>query len=422
MKIQILLSSALLWVWAPAYSQTPVVKAKPAPAKISPQSAQQMVTRVLRETSQLRGLSIKRAVPSGLTSRAKVERMIAEQIATEISGEEIAATEILLRQLGLAPKNFDLRKTYVRLLGEQVAGYYSSKNGTFYTSDTVSPLELETVMAHELTHALQDQHFDLKRLENWPRHDSDAQLAFSALVEGDATLVMSQYMTKSPLRALGMLVSAFKNPSGGQTLRETPAILVEGLTFPYVKGLDFATNLYQDGDWPQVSAAFRRLPQSTEQILHFEKYLAREAPVKVPLRDLKPVLGQNWTLLDHDVNGEIGAALITNEFLKNRAASDEAAKGWGGDRYSVYRNAKNAVLVVQDTVWDSEIEARQWREAYARRSTARFNRGPQKRGALQIWNAAPDGVWMEQRGRRVLILEGTIGAFNPEKIVAALRK
>ena len=348
--------------------------------------------------------------------------MVEEQLQTELSKDEVDATEVFLRQLGLAPANFDLRRAYVRLLGEQVAGYYSSKTGTFYTSNRVSPLELETVMAHELTHALQDQHFDLSRLEKWPRHDSDAQMAMSALVEGDATLVMSQYMTGNPLRALGVLLSSLKPPANPQVMRETPKILTEGLTFPYLKGLDFATRLYGRGGWPQVSAAFKRLPQSTEQILHFEKYLSREAPVVVKPRDLNPILGQKWTMLDHDVNGELGLSLVVGEFLATRAEAESAAQGWAGDRYSVYRGPKNAVLVVQDTVWDSASEARQWREAYARRTSRRFKRQPQKRGALSVWNAAPNGIWMEQRGRRVLILEGTVGAFNPSPILAALWK
>ncbi len=391
----------------------------PAP-KIDARTAQNMVERVLKETSAIRGLRIKRAVPSGVQSRAGIEQMVEKQLKKSVSANELAATDVFLKQLGLAPANFNLKAYYVKMLGEQIAGYYDTQTKKFYTAQSVDPLQLETVMAHELTHALQDQHFDLSRLEKWPRHDSDARVAMSALVEGDATLTMSRYMTRNPLRFLGVLGSALKPQPKAQVFESGPRILQESLTFPYLKGMVFASNLYKTGGWPQVSRAFTEMPQSSEQILHFEKYLAREAPLKVPPRDLSRQLGRGWTVLDHDVNGEMGLALIVGEYVKEQGAAERAAAGWGGDRYTVYRGPKGAALVVQDCLWDSEAQAREWREAYARRSTNRFGAPPRQRGKVQVWSAARNGVWMEQRGRRVLILEGTVGTFNPRPILAAL--
>ncbi len=379
-----------------------------------------MTARVARETSVLRQLPLQRAIKSEVKTRAQVEAMIRGKVKTEVSSNQILASQLMLRQLGLAPQNFDLKATYIAMMGEQIAGYYDSKTKVFTTTDRVDKAQLETVMAHELTHALQDQHFDLGRLEKWPDHDSDARLAMSALVEGDATLVMSRYMTRNPLRMLGVLVSSLKSQGASPTFNAAPRILRESVTFPYLEGLKFATNLYQRGGWPAVSAAYRRLPQSSEQVLHFDKYLAREAPVKVELRDLSRVLGANWTLLDHDVNGEIGLFLTVAAHLKDDEAAREAAKGWAGDRYGVYRGPDNAALVTQDCRFDSEFDARQWREAYARGTSQRFGFKPQQRGALQVWNAAPNGVWIEQRGKRVLILEGSVGKFNPAPLLATL--
>lgn len=381
---------------------------------------QGMVNRVLKETSVLRELSIKRPVKSGVQTRAQVEAMIGRQLKSSVSSAELGASQLFLRQLGLAPSNFDLRSSYTRLLGEQVAGYYDSKTGAFYTSDRISPGELEIVMSHELTHALQDQHFDLSRLDKWPRHDSDAKLAMSALVEGDATLVMSRYMTRNPLRVLGVMMSAFKPQSDTAVFRSTPRLLRETLLFPYIQGLSFTTNLYGNGGWPRVSGAFTRLPQSTQQVMHFDKYLARKAPVMIPLRDARPRLGAGWQLLDHDVDGELGSTLVLGEFLTDKSEVDNATKGWAGDRYAVYGGPKNSALVVQDGLWDSESAARLWRDAYAKRTSLRFGKRAkvQQRGALCVWNVAPNGVWMERRGRRVVILEGTVGAFNPASVLA----
>ncbi len=409
-------------------AKTPAVKApvakalatKPATVPISERKAQEMTSRVLRETSAIRQLPIKRPVPSGVETRAQVERMLTGKIADKKVAKQLASADIVFRQLGLVPPKFNLKATEINMMGEQIAGYYSSDTKKFVTTDRVDPALLETVMAHELTHALQDQSFDLRRLEKWPDHDSDAQLAFSALVEGDATLTMSRYMTANPLRMIGALASSLKAQGDSPTFNAAPRVLRESVTFPYLQGLNFATSLYQRGGWSAVSAAFKTLPQSTEQILHFDKYLAREAPLKVPLHDLSAVLGRNWTLLDHDVDGEFGIYQVLAEHLGDDDAAHAAAAGWAGDRYSVYRDAKNHALVVQDCQWDSEIEARQFREAYARAASKRFGLKPQNRGALQVWNAAPNGVWLEQRGKRVLVLEGSVGSFNAAQVLKSL--
>lgn len=414
-------AALLLCFCVPSRAQTPAPKASSTKPKttIDESTTRQMVTRVLRETSALRELPIRGVVQSRVQSRAQIERMLGGKIQSELSTRRVLGSELFLRQLGLAPANFNLKSTYIRMMGEQIAGYYDTRTQTFTTLNSIDAGQLETIMAHELTHALQDQHFDLSRLENWPPHDSDAQIAMSALVEGDATLAMSRYMAKNPLRFMGVLASALKSQSASPTFDKAPRILRETVTFPYFEGLKFATQLHTRGGWSAVSAAYKRLPQSSEQILHFEKYLAREAPVRVELRDLNRALGAGWTRLDHDVNGELGLFLILAEKGVDEAGSKRAAAGWAGDRYQVYRGSRGA-LVVQDCRFDSQFDAREWREAYARKTAKRFGSKAQQRGALQVWNAAPNGVWMEQRGNRVLILEGTVGAFNSTNVLTEL--
>jgi len=390
------------------------------PARVNAALVQSMVNRVLKETSELRGLSVLRPVKSGVQTRAQVEAMIRREIAGT-SSDELLASQLFLTQLGLAPRDFDLKKSTTSLLGEQVAGYYDPKTGTFYTSDRISTGELETVMAHELTHALQDQHFDLKRLEVGPKHNSDAKLALSSLVEGDATLVMSRYMARNPFRFLGMLGSALL-PHDSAAFNATPRALRDALIFPYLQGLTFTNDLVRQGGWPAVSRAFARLPKSTQQVMHFELYLADKKPVPVPLRDVRPQLGAGWKLLDHDVNGEEGSALVLSQFLPNKGEVETATKGWAGDRFAIYRGPNAGVLIVQDTLWDSEQAAKKWRDAYAKRTDLRSGSSFDvlKDGALKRWKIGPDGVWLERKGRRVVILEGTYGAFQSARVLTAL--
>src|ERR1044072_8545271 len=235
---------------------------------------------VLKETSELRELSIMRPVKSGAQSRAEIERMIVRNLNDETTPAEMHATEALLHVFGLAPNNFEYRPFLIKLLTEQVAGYYDPKAQQFYLADWIELEGQKPVMAHELTHALQDQHFNLKRFENWPKGDSDAELAAHALIEGDATLAMTLYMTKHHIVALAFIRSLGTQETSSEQFKRAPRALRESLLFPYEAGSTWATAVYRKGGWDLVSKAFTKLPQSTEQIMHPEKYFAYEASRK----------------------------------------------------------------------------------------------------------------------------------------------
>src|SRR5205085_224356 len=134
------------------------------------------------------------------------------------------------------------------------------------------------------------QHFNLRRFEHWPKGDSDAELAAHALIEGDATLAMALYVASNPFRALAFLKSLGANGIATAELDKAPRALRETLLFPYQEGLNWTRVVYKEGGWKSVSDAFATLPQSTEQILHPDKYFAHEAPVKVTLPDVTSLL------------------------------------------------------------------------------------------------------------------------------------
>src|ERR1044071_3441403 len=209
---------------------------------------------VLKETSELRELSILKSVKSGAQSRAEIERMIIRNLDDETTPAEMHAAEMVLKSFGLAPQNFSYRPFLIKLLSEQVAGYYDPKAQQFYLADWIELEGQKPVMAHELTHALQDQHFNLKRFENWPKGDSDAELAAHALIEGDATLAMTLYMAKNPLVALAFIRSLGGDESTEQ-FKRAPRALRESLLFPYEEGSAWATQVYKRDGWEMVSRA-----------------------------------------------------------------------------------------------------------------------------------------------------------------------
>lgn len=379
---------------------------------------------VLKETSELRELPILREVKSGAQSRAEIERMIIKNLNTDTTPEEMHASEVLLKAFGLAPKEFEYRTFLIKLLTEQVAGYYDPKAQQFYLADWIDLDGQKPVMAHELTHALQDQHFNLKRFDKWPKGDSDAELAAHALVEGDATLAMTLYMAKNPLIALAFIRSLGGQETATEQFKQAPRALRESLLFPYEQGSAWATQLYKRGGWDMVSKAFAKLPQSSEQILHADKYFAYEAPQKLTLPEFKTVLGPTWKRVDEDVNGEWGCYLILDEFLNNATESKQASAGWGGDRYAIYETGKpDEIFVAQLTAWDTPLDAKEFFEAYVQRTSKRHGDMRESKTSDRIeWQTPNGGVVLELRGSRVAILEGIPAKTNADTLLRMIWK
>jgi hypothetical protein len=373
---------------------------------------------ILKSVSRLRGLEIKHPVKSGLKTHDEIERSVISDLDRTNKPEEFEATTRALEKLGLVPKGFRLRDYFVKLLREQVAGFYEPKTQEFYLASWVPISEQKTVIAHELAHALQDQHFNLRRFENWPEGDSDAETAAHALVEGEATLVMFQYAfeqqgVRFDVTKMGSITEKLLEQDGDDAskypvLAAAPAVLRESLQFPYVYGAGFVQQVLKSGSWPLVNSTYSRLPVSTEQIMHPERFLVRDNPIVIDAADLQQALGAGWKRLDADVNGQFGYQLVLAEFIGKDVAR-EAAKGWGGDRYVLYENQKGGhVLLAQHTTWDSERDAREFFDAYCERTEKRYRlaRAAGPASASRVYETAEGLASIELRGSDVVIVEG----------------
>lgn len=373
---------------------------------------------LLDEVSQLRGLKILSPVKSGAKSRAEIEQEIIRGFEEETTPEEIAATNKALIAYGLVPKDFNYREFMVRLMTEQVAGFYKPKTKELFIADWNDLEQQKPVMVHELQHALQDQHFNLGRFEKWPNGDGDRETAIHALIEGDATALMYSYNLKPMGGDLTKLPSlaTFAEQTLEQAKREkqdvfvsAPMALRESLIFSYVYGAAFVQEMLKKSGWAGVSQAFTDLPQSTEQILHFEKYIANEMPIKVELPDISKQLGANWKRIDSDVNGEFGYTLILAEFIGKKEAR-QAAAGWGGDQSVLYENSKTGQLMLTHlSHWDTEKDAAEFLRAYTQRTTKRYPTTKPRVTKSEDERAfqTPDGeVFIQLRGQSVLVIEG----------------
>jgi hypothetical protein len=372
--------------------------------------------KILHVVSRLRGLEAKRPVKSRLKSREEIEKIVIRDLDEDTPPEELEATSKTLAKLGLIPKDFPLRDYMIRLLREQVAGLYEPSTKEFYLASWLPLSEQKPVIAHELTHALQDQHFNLRRFRSWPKGDSDAELAAHALVEGDATLIMLRYsaeqdginldITKIP--SLTELLLANNSSEKYPLLDGAPAVLRETLQFPYVYGAGFVQHILKHGSQRILDQSFHDLPASTEQIMHPELFLTKEKPLRIEMADLLRALGPDWKLSDSDTNGEFGYLIILSEFIDKRAAA-RAAEGWGGDRYLLYENKKSGeLLLAQYTTWDGQRDAREFFEAYSERTQGRYKNSSliHSSPTARIYRTQEGLVSIEMRGQDVVIVEG----------------
>jgi hypothetical protein len=268
-------------------------------------------------------------------------------------------------------------------------------------------------------HALQDQHFNLRRFENWPKGDSDAELAAHALVEGEATLVMIEYDfeqsgMKLDMNKIGTLTDnmieqdADSDAKAYPVLANAPKVLKENLQFPYLYGAGFVGAVLKNRSWQALDTTYISLPASTEQIMHPERFLVRDDPIKIEIPDLRGALGTNWKKADFDVNGEFGYLVTLAEFISKRQAR-AAAAGWGGDSYVLYENkATGAVVLAQFTTWDTEKDAREFVDAYAERTLKRYKLGKtgDSNAVSRVYETSEGLASIEIRGKDAVMIEG----------------
>ncbi|HSE97509.1 MAG TPA: DUF6782 family putative metallopeptidase [Blastocatellia bacterium] len=374
---------------------------------------------ILGRVSRLRGLEIKHQVKSGFKTKDEIGESVIKDLDEGNTPEEFDATTKMLLKLGLVPAGFPLRDFLVKLLREQVAGFYEPKTKEFYLAAWLPVAEQKTVIAHELVHALQDQHFNLRRFEKWPKGDSDAELAAHALVEGDATLVMFQYAfdqqgMRMDLSAIGSLTDKLLEQGDDDdkekypVLSSAPSVLREGLQFPYVYGIGFVQEVLKKRSLDQLNSIYTDLPTSTEQVMHPERYLVRDHPVRIELADLTSTLGAGWKQIDADVNGEFGYHTILAEYVAKRLAH-LAAEGWDGDRYALYEDGKTgALLLAHYTTWDSERDAKEFFEIYIERTEKRYHvdRTSELNAQHRVYETSDGLVSIELRNSDVVIVEG----------------
>ena len=387
-----------------AFTSFASVAQQPAPdtdkptTKITPDQAKQLfslVDELIQFSSQETGLPVKSAVKRQLTTRADVEKYLNQHFNEDQSSKRLQQDEIVLKKFGLLDRDFQLKPFLVALLKEQIEAYYDSKTKTVNMLDWVDIEEQKPVLAHELTHALQDQHIDLEKWNDQTPQDvstnasadqdhlekDEMDTARDAIAEGQATAVMMDYV----LKPLGK--SLVKNPevmdvvkqqmTGGDSpiMARAPLLLSESMLFPYREGLSFVQDIWMDqGRKAAFAGALDRPPTSSWEILNPREYEKHSIPAVPLLPDIHPILDATYKPYDIGQIGQLDVHILTGLLGGDQAASNFTS-AWDGGLYwaGQLRSAKTAAELSSTkslalfylSVWKNPESAQAFASLYA---------------------------------------------------------
>jgi len=371
-------------------------------------SLEARVAKIEEQVAEIRGLPFKEAIGVEHQSLDDFAAYLDAELGRQIPEEKNAIYGLVVQKLGLyrGPVLTDLRGTAKRMMTSQAAAYYDPNTKKFYVLMTkMTGVMGETVFAHELYHGFQDQQFGLNEyyMEQLSEMNEDEAMARQAVVEGEATLMMTFWMMETMGNGAidpslvemtikkqaavdsdsirGMLKAGMLNSEAmgdvaesARAMEELPRFMIETLVGAYMKGMGFVYEVYKVGGWDEIAKLYGdRPPASTEQILHPEKWLENERPNKIEWPELeKESVFEGWEVLDANTLGEIQMRIIFEEYgMKNRAKA--VAEGWNGDRYAVLRKkGGDDLALLLYTSWDSEGDVLQFESAYQELLTKKY--------------------------------------------------
>ncbi|TVQ94052.1 MAG: hypothetical protein EA397_02775 [Deltaproteobacteria bacterium] len=330
------------------------------------------------QVSALRDLPFKRDVRIEVESPEAMREAMREDLDEQLEDGQLEDLVFIWSLLDMAPADLDLYEVYLGVLQDAVGGYYNAETQRLVVVDRsemgldpkMLALQEDLVIAHELVHALQDQHFGLRGLNERELNNSDARLAVLSLIEGDANYAMLYRAFPNPdqvpLANLGPMLESVTGASESMfgPPGQIPRALTSPLIFPYNYGLVFAQHVkLSDEGWDAVNRALVQPPLSSEQILHPEKYVGPNPdwPTLIQVKRPERWLGPRWTFVDEDTLGEAGIALVMSENFPE-ADHRSIARGWDGDRLLVWRRGEVGALA-WITTWDSDDDAQEFAEA-----------------------------------------------------------
>jgi hypothetical protein len=409
--------------------------------KISPKEAEELfrdVDEILHFSSKDSGLPIKKEVKRRLTSRDEVVAYLEKNMAEDKDAQRLRRSELVLKKFGLLPRDFDLQTFLVALLREQIAGYYDPKTKTVNLLDWIDVEQQRPVLAHELTHALQDQSIGL---EKWMKvgdtdlndkkqptaadiENDEISEARQAVVEGQAMVVLVDYMLEpmgqsilgSPQIADALKETMLVGTSDSPQFKNAPIFLKEELTFPYRYGLDFEIQLLRAGGKERAFAAtLANPPRTTRQIMEPKTYLSGEQIESMRVLDFEHDF-KNYERFDIGAIGEFDVAVLVDQYAGTEASND-LSPHWRGGYYYAARpkgNPAAPLSLVYVSRWSSPEKALAFASIYAQSLAKRYKQvkdvmqdEKSRPGDLQKVQFVPGThIWLTEEGPVAIDVEG----------------
>ena len=397
-------SAALLAVLA----MTPLVVAR----KKAEDPVFSRINSIVQSLSEISGLTEEHAVPYGTMSKKQLRHFLRKRIKKTLKPDEIRADELALKMFGLVPQSFDLKKSTIDLLTEQAAAFYDYDEKKLFLLEGSSIADETTTLAHELSHALADQHFDLNRFMDESPADDDENLAHSAVVEGQASWLMIAYDLaedgKPPTPTAEMLRSVEDSDDTSATdypvLKASPLYIQQSLLFPYTEGTRFFDAIYKKVGKQAFSMVFTQPPLASSQILHPDRYFAH---VKPAIPDLPKPLGADQKEITDGSLGEFDHRMLLWQYVGLAQATSLAPHLRGAQfRVSAAKNNKPVLTYVSE--WDSEPSASDFFAAYKKILRSKWHHCQPSTNSEVVFAGTAEGGYFvtRRRGNTLISLEG----------------
>ena len=369
----------------------------------------------LARLSKITGLKQVRKVQFDTIDKPRLKVFLEEQIKQEVNPSEIRAEELALKKIGLVPQNFDLAKNTVDLMTEQAAAFYDYRKKKLFLMDaaTASAGDQDTVLAHELAHALADQHFNLNKYLHRSKTD-DSSLARMAVMEGQATWLMyevqaqkvGQSLTTSPSIVQAMSQPPESGNSQFPVLSKAPLYMRESLLFPYMQGLKFQQAIILKMGKAGFSEVFQHPPVNSQEILHPEMYIHRTAvkPVAMPAIASR----SSYRILTGGSIGEFDHSILIEQYT-GKAEAVALAPHWRAGAFELLEEKKKKYTVLlYASQWDDPASAREMFEAYRRVLKGKWKTLlPKKESEGMLIGEGDDGYFrLQLDGTRLTSIEG----------------
>ena len=441
---------AMVCVW-PVWGQgapapvAPPAKQGEATHPLTKEQAKELFSKVdsiLSFVSTDTKLPIQHTVKRKLLTRDEVNKYLTSKFDEDEGAKRLERSEIVLKKFGLLDRDFNLRPFLISLLTEQVAGFYDNKTKTVNLLDWIDPEEQEPVLAHELTHALQDQKVDLTKWSTVASNDiaknvqednahiqtDEGDTARDAVAEGQAMVVFLDYAMRDTGKTLAdspeladKMKDSVSDPSGSPILARAPLLLQQSLLFPYSEGLSFESAiLVKGGKEAAFAGVLASPPTSTFEIMHPVAYMAHTPVPVLRISDIHPLLDADYTPYDVGIMGEFDVRVLT-ELFGGQEIADALTPEWNGGIYyaaqkksAVTAEAKSSTAslgLIYESRWKNEDSARSFLRVYAGQLPRKYS-GLVRRtkdeadGDEQVYSTSEGDVLLTRTGTGVFVSEG----------------